>query len=109
MTFGSLQLPYSGKFTLGRRYNFRYRAAISKSLLIHGQIHGGIAQGVGQALLEQCFYESSTGQMLSGSLMDHAIPRADDFPSFKTVISEVPSPTHPLGMRPAGEAGTTPA
>jgi carbon-monoxide dehydrogenase large subunit len=78
-------------------------------LLIHGQIHGGIAQGVGQALLEQCFYESSTGQVFSGSLMDYAMPRADDLPFFKTEISEVPSPTHPLGMRPAGEAGTTPS
>ena len=78
-------------------------------LLIHGQIHGGIAQGVGQALLEQCFYESSTGQLLSGSLMDYAMPRADNFPFFKTEISEVPSNTHPLGIRPAGESGTTPA
>lgn len=78
-------------------------------MIIHGQIHGGIAQGVGQALLEQCFYDSGTGQLLSGSLMDYALPRADTFPFFKTAISEVPSTTHPLGMRPAGESGTTPA
>ncbi|MBI3044426.1 MAG: xanthine dehydrogenase family protein molybdopterin-binding subunit [Betaproteobacteria bacterium] len=78
-------------------------------MIIHGQIHGGIAQGVGQALLEQCFYDSSSGQLLSGSLMDYALPRADTFPFFKTAISEVPSTTHPLGMRPAGESGTTPA
>ena len=78
-------------------------------LLIHGQIHGGIAQGAGQALLEQCYYEPETGQLLSGSLMDYALPRADNFPFFKTGISEVPATTHPLGIRPAGESGITPA
>jgi len=78
-------------------------------LIIDGQIHGGIAQGVGQALLERCFYESGTGQLLSGSFMDYSMPRANFLPFFATQISEVPSPTHPLGMRPAGEGGTTPA
>jgi carbon-monoxide dehydrogenase large subunit len=78
-------------------------------LIIEGQIHGGIAQGVGQALYEQCYYEPATGQLLSGSFMDYAMPRADCFPYFTTEIVEVPSPTHPLGMRPAGEGGTTPA
>jgi aerobic carbon-monoxide dehydrogenase large subunit len=78
-------------------------------LIIHGQTHGGIAQGVGQALLEHCFYDSSSGQMLAGSFMDYAMPRADNLPFFTTDISEVPSTTHPLGMRPAGEGGTTPA
>jgi aerobic carbon-monoxide dehydrogenase large subunit len=78
-------------------------------LIIHGQTHGGIAQGVGQALLEQCFYDAATGQLLSGSFMDYAMPRADMLPSFTTEISEVPSTTHPLGLRPAGEGGTTPA
>jgi len=78
-------------------------------LIIHGQTHGGIAQGVGQALLEHCFYDASSGQLLSGSFMDYAMPRADLLPFFTTEISEVPSTTHPLGMRPAGEGGTTPA
>jgi carbon-monoxide dehydrogenase large subunit len=78
-------------------------------LIIHGQTHGGIAQGAGQALLEHCFYDASTGQMLAGSFMDYAMPRADVLPSFTTEISEVPSTTHPLGIRPAGEGGTTPA
>jgi carbon-monoxide dehydrogenase large subunit len=78
-------------------------------LIIHGQTHGGIAQGVGQALLEHCYYDASSGQMLAGSFMDYAMPRADVFPFFTTDISEVPSTTHPLGMRPAGEGGTTPA
>jgi carbon-monoxide dehydrogenase large subunit len=78
-------------------------------LIIDGQTHGGIVQGVGQALLEQCFYDARTGQLLSGSFMDYAMPRADLFPFFNTGISEVPTPTHPLGIRPAGEGGTTPA
>jgi aerobic carbon-monoxide dehydrogenase large subunit len=78
-------------------------------MIIDGQTHGGIVQGLGQALLEQCFYDSRTGQLLSGSFMDYAMPRADLFPFFDTGISEVPTPTHPLGIRPAGEGGTTPA
>src|SRR6185437_8340696 len=68
-------------------------------MLIHGQSHGGIAQGIGQALSEECFYDPGSGQLLSGSLMDYAMPRADDLPLFKTEISEVPSTTNPLGMR----------
>jgi aerobic carbon-monoxide dehydrogenase large subunit len=78
-------------------------------LIVDGQTHGGIAQGVGQALLEHCYYQPDGGQLLSGSFMDYAMPRADIFPSFTTHISEVPSTTHPLGIRPAGEGGTTPA
>jgi carbon-monoxide dehydrogenase large subunit len=78
-------------------------------LIIHGQTHGGIAQGVGQALLEHCFYDADSGQPLAGSFMDYAMPRADFLPSYTTDISEVPSSTHPLGIRPAGEGGTTPA
>ena len=78
-------------------------------MIVHGQTHGGMAQGIGQALLEQCFYDAGSGQLLSGSFMDYAMPRADMLPSYTTAISEVPSTTHPLGLRPAGEGGTTPA
>jgi carbon-monoxide dehydrogenase large subunit len=78
-------------------------------MIVDGQTHGGIVQGVGQALMEQCFYDSVTGQLLSGSLMDYAIPRADSFPFFSTAISEVASTSHPIGVRPGGEGGTTPA
>jgi aerobic carbon-monoxide dehydrogenase large subunit len=78
-------------------------------LIVHGQIHGGIAQGVGQALWEQVVYDRETGQLLTGSFMDYAMPKAVWLPFFDTELSEVPSPTHPLGMRPAGEGGTTPA
>ncbi len=78
-------------------------------MIIDGQTHGGIVQGVGQALQEQCFYDAKTGQLLTGSFMDYAMPRADAFPFFDTSISEVPTLSHPLGIRPAGEGGTTPA
>jgi carbon-monoxide dehydrogenase large subunit len=78
-------------------------------MIIHGQVHGGIAQGVGQALLEHAYYDPDSGQMLAGSLMDYAMPRASDLVNYVTEISEVPSSTHPLGIRPAGEGGTVPA
>jgi aerobic carbon-monoxide dehydrogenase large subunit len=78
-------------------------------LIVHGQTHGAIAQGVGQALWEQCVIEPSSGQPLCGSLMDYALPRADALPSFDTEIVEVLSPTNPLGIKAGGEGGTTPA
>ncbi len=78
-------------------------------LIIHGQVHGGIAQGAGQALMEHAHYDPETGQMLAASFMDYAMPRASDLPSYRTELSEIPSATHPLGIRPAGEGGTVPA
>jgi carbon-monoxide dehydrogenase large subunit len=78
-------------------------------LILHGQAHGGIAQGVGQALWEQCCYDPGNGQLLSGSFMDYTMPRADTLPSFATEIGETPSPLNPLGIRSGGEGGTTPA
>ena len=78
-------------------------------MILHGQTHGGIAQGVGQALWESCAYDAETGQLLSSTLMDYALPRADALPAFTTEISEVPSTSHPLGLRGGGEGGTTPA
>jgi carbon-monoxide dehydrogenase large subunit len=77
-------------------------------MILHGQTHGGIAAGVGQALMELCAYDAD-GQCLSASFMDYALPRADVLPSFTTEISEVPSTTNPLGLRGGGEGGTTPA
>jgi len=78
-------------------------------LIVHGQTHGGIAQGVGQALWEQCFIDSTSGQPLSGSFMDYGMPRFDNMPSFSTQIVEVLSPTNPFGIKAGGEGGTTPA
>ena len=78
-------------------------------LIVHGQTHGGIAQGVGQAMWEQCYTEPSSGQPLCGSFMDYGMPRSDKLPSFKAEIVEVHSPTNPLGIKAGGEGGTTPA
>jgi carbon-monoxide dehydrogenase large subunit len=78
-------------------------------LILHGQAHGGIVAGVGQALMERIAYDPDNGQLLSASFMDYAMPRADQFPFFTTDISEVPATTHPLGMRGGGEGGTTPS
>jgi aerobic carbon-monoxide dehydrogenase large subunit len=77
--------------------------------ILHGQSHGGIAQGIGQALLESCVYDRESGQLLSGSFTDYAIPRADDLLPFATEISEVLSTNNPLGVRAGGEGGNTPA
>ncbi|HVY59123.1 MAG TPA: xanthine dehydrogenase family protein molybdopterin-binding subunit [Xanthobacteraceae bacterium] len=78
---------------------------IINPLLVEGQLHGGIAQGVGQALLEQIVYDSS-GQLLSGSFMDYAMPRASDFCHFELGENVVPTLTNPLGVKGAGESGT---
>lgn len=76
-------------------------------MMVDGQTHGGIAQGVGQALLEDCVYDRESGQLLSGSFADYALPRADVFPEFQLKNNEVPAPNNPLGVKGAGEGGTT--
>ena len=78
-------------------------------LILHGQAHGGIAAGIGQALWERCAYDEATGQLVAATFMDYALPRADALPSFATELSEVPSTSNPLGLRGGGEGGTTPA
>ena len=74
-------------------------------LLLEGQVHGGIGQGLGQALLEHCAYEAGSGQLLSASFMDYTMPRADDLPMIRFKRNEVPCLTNPLGIKGAGEAG----
>ena len=76
-------------------------------LLIHGQMHGGLAQGIGQAAQERVVYDPESGQLASGSFMDYALPRAGDLPSFNTAINEVPSADNPLGVKGCGEGPTT--
>lgn len=78
-------------------------------LIVHGQTHGGIVQGLGQAMWELCALDETSGQPLAGSFMDYAMPRADAMPAFRTEIAEVLSPTNPLGIKAGGEGGTTPA
>jgi carbon-monoxide dehydrogenase large subunit len=78
---------------------------VMNPMIVEGQIHGGVAQGVGQALLEEVVYDDS-GQMISGSYMDYAMPRADDLPMIETGNTVTPCPHNPLGVKGAGEAGT---
>jgi carbon-monoxide dehydrogenase large subunit len=74
-------------------------------LLLAGQVHGGAVQGIGQALMEDTIYDSSTGQLLSASLMDYPMPRAEHSPDFVFETRNVPCKTNPLGVKGAGEAG----
>jgi len=74
-------------------------------LLLAGQVHGGIAQGIGQAMLERCVYEGDSGQLVTGTLTDYALPRADDLPALEFSYNVVPCRTNPLGIKGAGEAG----
>ena len=78
-------------------------------MIVHGQTHGGAAQGIGQALSEIFLVDRETGQPHTGSLLDYAIPRSDTLPFFDTEIVEILSPTNPLGIKAGGEGATTPA
>src|SRR5882757_3718248 len=73
-------------------------------MIVEGQVHGGIAQGIGQAMLEGAVYDGS-GQLLTASYMDYTMPRAGDLPSFKVSTSNTPCPSNPLGIKGCGEAG----
>ncbi|MGQ2903836.1 MAG: xanthine dehydrogenase family protein molybdopterin-binding subunit [Neoaquamicrobium sediminum] len=78
---------------------------IINPMIVEGQVHGGIAQGIGQALLEGAHYDPASGQLLTASYMDYTMPRADDLPSFKVSTSNTPCPGNPLGIKGCGEAG----
>ncbi len=78
---------------------------IINPMIVEGQVHGGIAQGVGQALLEGASYDGASGQLVTASYMDYAMPRADDLPSFQVSTSNTPCPSNPLGIKGCGEAG----
>ena len=77
--------------------------------LVDGQVHGGVAQGLGQAVFENCVYDAQSGQLLSGSFMDYCLPRADDLPPFALGTNGVPTGQNPLGIKGCGEAGSIPA
>jgi carbon-monoxide dehydrogenase large subunit len=78
---------------------------VMNPMMVEGQVHGGVAQGLGQALLEKCVYDPETGQLLTGSFMDYAMPRAYDLPEIRFAYNEVPCKNNPLGVKGAGEAG----
>jgi aerobic carbon-monoxide dehydrogenase large subunit len=75
-------------------------------LICEGQVHGGLAQGIGQALMEHAVYDRESGQLVAGSFMDYAMPRAEHFCDFATELEEIPAKTNPLGVKGIGESGT---
>ncbi|MBV8914822.1 MAG: xanthine dehydrogenase family protein molybdopterin-binding subunit, partial [Acetobacteraceae bacterium] len=74
-------------------------------MIVRGQVHGGVAQGIGQAAMEHTVYDEGSGQLLSGSFMDYTLPRAGDLPDIEVDLIEVPCASNPLGVKGAGEAG----
>ena len=97
--------PETGALRLDRYLAVDDFGNLMHPMLAQGQVHGGIAQGFGQAVLEEVALDAD-GQLLSGSFMDYAMPRATDFPMFGFESVPVPSKTNPLGMKGCGEAGT---
>jgi aerobic carbon-monoxide dehydrogenase large subunit len=101
--------PETGEMKLTRYASVDDVGRCINPLIVHGQTHGAIAQGVGQAVSEQIYLDPDSGQPLTGALMDYAMPRADTLPAFAVEIAEVLSPTNPLGIKAGGEGGTTAA
>src|SRR5262249_41372794 len=97
--------PDSGVATIQRYTVVDDFGAVINPLLLEGQVHGGVVQGIGQALLEETVYDNDSGQLLSGTFMDYAMPRADNLPSFSFTTRNVPCKANPLGVKGAGEAG----
>ncbi|MFZ0605318.1 MAG: xanthine dehydrogenase family protein molybdopterin-binding subunit [Roseiarcus sp.] len=96
--------PETGVVTIDRWTAVDDFGKLINPMVVEGQVHGGIAQGVGQALFESAHYDSD-GQLLTASYMDYCMPRADDLPSFKVDTIETPCPSNPLGIKGCGEAG----
>jgi carbon-monoxide dehydrogenase large subunit len=101
--------PDTGTVEIARYASIDDAGQAINPLILHGQVHGGIAQGLGQALMEDVRYDPDTGQVLSGSFMDYAIPRAHHVPSFAVELAEDPTKGNPLRVKGGGEAGITPA
>ena len=97
--------PDSGVTTILRYTVVDDFGAVINPMLLEGQVHGGIVQGIGQALLEETVYDEDSGQLLTGTFMDYAMPRADDLPYFSFSTRNVPCKANPLGIKGAGEAG----
>jgi carbon-monoxide dehydrogenase large subunit len=101
--------PETGAVVLDRYTVVDDIGTVVNPLLAAGQIQGGVAQGAGQALIEDVIYDRDSGQLLTGSLMDYGIPRADMLPAIAVDFSPVPSRSNPLGIKGAGEGGTVAA
>jgi carbon-monoxide dehydrogenase large subunit len=98
--------PETGKVDVVSYRAFDDFGRVINPMLVAGQVHGGVAQGVGQALLENCVYDPETGQILTASFSDYAMPRADDLPDIDFAYEEIPCKTNPMGAKGCGEAGT---
>jgi carbon-monoxide dehydrogenase large subunit len=97
--------PETGMIEIVRYFVVDDFGTVINPLLLRGQVHGGIAQGIGQAMLERCVYEEGSGQLITGTLTDYALPRAEDLPPLDFRYNIVPCRTNPLGVKGAGEAG----
>jgi aerobic carbon-monoxide dehydrogenase large subunit len=97
--------PETGTVSLERYGAIDDYGRLINPMLTIGQVHGGLAQGIGQALFEHTVYDARSGQLPSGSLMDYALPRADDLPSLDITLAELPTLVNPLGVKGAGQAG----
>src|SRR4051812_12872072 len=97
--------PASGVTTILRYTIVDDFGAVINPILLEGQVHGGVVQGIGQALLEETVYDEDSGQLLTGTFMDYAMPRADNLPNFSFTTRNVPCKMNPLGIKGAGEAG----
>jgi aerobic carbon-monoxide dehydrogenase large subunit len=97
--------PETGQARLVRYVSVDDFGRLINPMITAGQLQGGVAQGIGQAMLEATVYEEETGQLLSASLLDYALPRGDDLPAFETVLAELPSMANPLGVKGSGQAG----
>jgi carbon-monoxide dehydrogenase large subunit len=95
----------TGKVELRRYIAVDDCGNVINPMIVDGQVHGGVAQGIGQALLEEAVY-SEDGQLLTGSMMDYIVPRADDFPKFELDRTVTPAPHNPIGAKGVGETGT---
>ena len=98
--------PETGEAALDRYTVVDDIGTVINPLLAKGQIQGGVAQGAGQALYEDIVYDRDSGQLVTGTLLDYGIPRADTLPRVAVDFSPVPSPTNPLGAKGVGEGGT---
>ena len=97
--------PETGLVTLDRYYGVDDYGTLINPMLTIGQVHGGLAQGIGQAMLEHTVYDPGSGQLLSGSLMDYALPKAADLPDLNVRLTGTPTNANPLGVKGAGQAG----
>ncbi len=98
--------PETGQTRVDRLFGVHDVGRCINPMIVDGQLHGGVAQAIGQTLLERVAYDED-GQLVTASYMDYCLPRADDLPSIETALNEVPCPHNPIGVKGAGEAGTT--